>query len=627
MSGFGMIDLPSTAQLAQAKASLASSEQALRNVTQQIDDVEQTLAEIVASTRCTIDNLTLERNALQRQIALALAYISPIRRLPHELLREVFLINFEHNPRCAWVLSSVCSLWRRLALSMPKLWSKIRLETTQNDSADTIRLWLERSGMSGPLDIEITLQVAPPPSSPSAAKPLRRGRSHSYSYPPPLPSPPLSWTTVPVHQHGPVNISTAGGGVVHYLPPGMFPSPPVLVSPPPHSHPNQASPQSPTQSAKSIAHWGHIAMFYLTQQMERWERFVFKFDKSFPSISALKSISGNAPILKHFEVSCGEGTGCYPVDTTWSWLPTQQTLLPELKSFTLTNMPFKWSSPMLNGSGNGSGLTSLSIRALPISTLSLDRLQHILNSNAETLASVSLSFPTAQPAILPLTPLKLTALHTLCMSGHHLLTTLLDTFILPSLDALSLTLDVSRNPEPLEETITNLLARSHAPPLTSLTLAHGANSLFYATPNQGNGPFAPWSFLNELRLLTHLTVSNSAVEPLLVLLASPDDETNNEWLCPELTSLSLRSCHPHSDGVAKLVSLIEARNPDLADAQPPVVAVGVVPARLKCVELNDCLTVGVDVLGWLKSRVAEVSVIEPAYERRRMLSRSPSYAW
>lgn len=291
MSRFVMSELPSPRQLAEAKDVLSSSEQALENITRKIDDAEQTLAEIVASTRCTIDNLNKERVAVQQEIALALAYISPIRRLPHELLREVFLINFEYDRRCAWSLSAVCNVWRRIALSMPKLWSKIRLETTQSDSADTIRLWLERSGMSCPLDIEITLQVAPPPSTPSVIKPQTRGCSHSYAYPQPLPSPPLSWSTI----HGPVNISTAGGGVVHYVPAGVFPSPPVVVSPPPHSHPNPSSPQSTSSashSTKSVAHWGHIAMYYLTQQMERWERFVFKFDKSFPSIGALKSISG-----------------------------------------------------------------------------------------------------------------------------------------------------------------------------------------------------------------------------------------------------------------------------------------------------------------------------------------------
>jgi hypothetical protein len=51
--------------------------------------------------------------------------MSPIRRLPSELLRHIFMMNFDEYPCCAWILSSVCLQWRRLALSMPKLWSKV----------------------------------------------------------------------------------------------------------------------------------------------------------------------------------------------------------------------------------------------------------------------------------------------------------------------------------------------------------------------------------------------------------------------------------------------------------------------------------------------------------------------
>jgi hypothetical protein len=39
-------------------------------------------------------------------------------------------------------------------------------------------------------------------------------------------------------------------------------------------------------------HWGHIAFFYLVEQMHRWERFVFRFDKQFTSMGALKAING-----------------------------------------------------------------------------------------------------------------------------------------------------------------------------------------------------------------------------------------------------------------------------------------------------------------------------------------------
>lgn len=47
-------------------------------------------------------------------------------------------------------------------------------------------------------------------------------------------------------------------------------------------------------------HWGHIAFYYLTEQMHRWERFVFRFDRQFGSINALKSITGALSLLLCF---------------------------------------------------------------------------------------------------------------------------------------------------------------------------------------------------------------------------------------------------------------------------------------------------------------------------------------
>ena len=60
--------------------------------------------------------------------------------------------------------------------------------------------------------------------------------------------------------------------------------PPLLVNP-------ERGPQAQQRLRKNM-HWGHIAFYYLVEQMPRWERFVFKFDKQFPSISALKAIEG-----------------------------------------------------------------------------------------------------------------------------------------------------------------------------------------------------------------------------------------------------------------------------------------------------------------------------------------------
>ncbi|KAJ6578933.1 hypothetical protein B0H10DRAFT_2236042 [Mycena sp. CBHHK59/15] len=65
------------------------------------------------------------------------AYLSPTRRLSSELLSEMFLWCFDGHPCCGWVLSAVCAKWRRQALNIPLIRSKIRLLTNQSSSPPT----------------------------------------------------------------------------------------------------------------------------------------------------------------------------------------------------------------------------------------------------------------------------------------------------------------------------------------------------------------------------------------------------------------------------------------------------------------------------------------------------------
>jgi len=48
--------------------------------------------------------------------------------------------------------------------------------------------------------------------------------------------------------------------------------------------------------------------------------------------------------------------------------------------------------------------------------------------------------------------------------------------------------------------------------------------------------------------------------------------------------------------------------------------------RIKNLEVRDTINVGVDVMEWLKSRIQNVVIVEPACDKR-MYSRSPSYSW
>jgi hypothetical protein len=128
-SNMSIIDLPepaTEATLADARRALEIQRRSLLHITGKIDSSEAALAQIVADSRCAINEMAKERATLEEKIFHTMAYLSPIRRLPFELLRQIFLFNFDDYPCCAWVLCAVCSLWRKTALSMPRIWSKVR---------------------------------------------------------------------------------------------------------------------------------------------------------------------------------------------------------------------------------------------------------------------------------------------------------------------------------------------------------------------------------------------------------------------------------------------------------------------------------------------------------------------
>jgi hypothetical protein len=152
--------LPSSSQIAQTKTAIAGYTASISEIETKIAVSEAKLASIVADTEQTIQRLLAEQRLLEAKVSQARCYLAPIRRLPTELLSEVFTFVFYADAAAAWKLAAVCRLWRELALISPLLWSKIQLETKISSPADTIRLWIERSGTVIPLDIQITLQVA-----------------------------------------------------------------------------------------------------------------------------------------------------------------------------------------------------------------------------------------------------------------------------------------------------------------------------------------------------------------------------------------------------------------------------------------------------------------------------------
>lgn len=124
---YNFVDRPSSIQIAAAKLLLAEQKASADNLQAQIKNSEDSLRQIVEDSQRAIASLQVERQELQKEIELTLAFISPIRGLPDEILREIFWYEFEIHPCCAWILAAVCSLWRRIVLKMPRIWSKVRL--------------------------------------------------------------------------------------------------------------------------------------------------------------------------------------------------------------------------------------------------------------------------------------------------------------------------------------------------------------------------------------------------------------------------------------------------------------------------------------------------------------------
>lgn len=293
----------------------------------------------------------------------------------------------------------------------------------------------------------------------------------------------------------------------------------------------------------------------------------------------------------------------------WPWLPCARPESPyqlqALRSVTLQHVPFKWSTPMLQN------LHHLNLRSIPSVYINNDRILHII-SRCASLESLSLYFTSVHSAVIPLSPRKLANLKSLTIGGHFNLIAILDTLILPALESITIDIDTR---DPIEDSLTNLLARSENPPLAHLSLS-------YSSANTGAGLYygagssiASWNFLQSIHTLQTLHVGGTPFESLLLTLSNPDED--DHWVCPKLTRLGMRACHAHSNGASKLVRMIDVRNPDHPGAGGgfPGPFGGESPVKLRHLEVHDCVPLGVDVIEWLRGRVEEVICTEPVYDR------------
>ncbi|KAJ7143614.1 hypothetical protein C8R43DRAFT_1014781 [Mycena crocata] len=107
-----------------------------------------------------IAQLQARRLKLSTYVSEYTALISPMRRLPSDIVREIFIscLPANHNPiisaeEAPLLLTRVCSIWRSIALSTPRMWAAIHIvepreldPQVQAGCLDMVNNWLGRSG-------------------------------------------------------------------------------------------------------------------------------------------------------------------------------------------------------------------------------------------------------------------------------------------------------------------------------------------------------------------------------------------------------------------------------------------------------------------------------------------------
>ncbi|KAJ7846932.1 hypothetical protein B0H13DRAFT_94494 [Mycena leptocephala] len=115
--------------------------------------------------RALLEELTGKRERLNDFIEAHEALISPVRRLPEDVVAEIFtaclpsgrnaVMSGEEAPL---LLCHVTRTWRHVALSMPRLWASLHIVAPGNlklyQISEAVDIWLSRSGVL-PLSISI----------------------------------------------------------------------------------------------------------------------------------------------------------------------------------------------------------------------------------------------------------------------------------------------------------------------------------------------------------------------------------------------------------------------------------------------------------------------------------------
>lgn len=116
---------PTDRQLREARERLSEQKGIAFELDEKIREEHERLERMVREVKRGIATLDIKRQEIEKEIQTTKEFLSPMRRLPDDLVRQLFLACFDDSAYAGWRLAAVCLSWRRLALDMPRLWSKV----------------------------------------------------------------------------------------------------------------------------------------------------------------------------------------------------------------------------------------------------------------------------------------------------------------------------------------------------------------------------------------------------------------------------------------------------------------------------------------------------------------------
>ena len=126
----------------------------VRDRSENCDEIKREIEEGQLELRRLLE----QRKDISEQLDLHCDQLSPIRKVPPEIIRIIFLFwasdrHFLQSPTHVSpnVLTGVCVSWKKIALGMPEIWSFILVEIRKGTfypDKRTVEMWIERSGSS-----------------------------------------------------------------------------------------------------------------------------------------------------------------------------------------------------------------------------------------------------------------------------------------------------------------------------------------------------------------------------------------------------------------------------------------------------------------------------------------------